>query len=84
MNNSKKRFYISKNNDDFKFSEKKKMVSFNRIAFLFFFVLLIFLLYSTKIAYLGSSSPKQSYQMINKIKNYRADIIDIDGDFIGK
>ncbi len=84
MNNSKKRFYISKNNDDFKFSEKKKIVSFNRIAFLFFFVLLIFLLYSTKIAYLGSSSPKQSYQMINKIKNYRADIIDIDGDFIGK
>ena len=58
MNNNKKRLYIIENNDEFKFSEKKKIVSFNRVAFLFFFILFIFLLYSIKIAYLGSSTPK--------------------------
>ena len=84
MNNNKKRLYIIENNDDFKFSEKKKIVSFNRVAFLFFFILFIFLLYSTKIAYLGSGTPKQTYQMTNKIKNHRADIIDVDGRFIAK
>ena len=84
MNNNKKRLYIIENNDEFKFSEKKKIVSFNRVAFLFFFILFIFLLYSTKIAYLGSSTPKKTYQIANKIKNYRADIVDIDGSFIGK
>jgi len=84
MNNNKKRLYINENNEGFKFSEKKKIVSFNRVAFLFFLVLFIFLLYSTKIAYLGSSSPKQLYNTVNKIKNYRADIVDTDGSFIGK
>ena len=84
MNKNKKRLYITENEDGFKFSEKKRIVSFNRIAFLFFFILFIFLLYSTKIVYLGSSSPKQKYQITNKIKNYRADIIDVDGRFIAK
>ena len=84
MNNNKKRIYIIENEDGFKFSEKKRIVSFNRVAFLFFFILFIFLLYSTKIVYLGSSSPKQKYQITNKIKNHRADIIDVDGKFIAK
>ena len=84
MNNNKKRIYITENEDGFKFSEKKRIVSFNRVAFLFFFILFIFLLYSTKIVYLGSSGPKQKYQITNKIKNYRADIIDVDGRFIAK
>ena len=84
MNNNKKRIYIIENEDGFEFSEKKKIVSFNRVAFLFFFILFIFLLYSTKIVYLGSSSPKQKYQITNKIKNYRADITDVDGRFIAK
>ena len=84
MNNNKKRIYIIENEDGFKFSEKKRIVSFNRIAFLFFSILFIFLLYSTKIVYLGSSGPKQKYQITNKIKNYRADIIDVDGRFIAK
>ena len=84
MNKNKKRLYITENEDGFKFSEKKRIVSFNRIAFLFFFILFIFLLYSTKIVYLGSSNPKQKYQITNKIKNYRADIIDVDGRFIAK
>ena len=84
MNNNKKRIYIIENEDGFEFSEKKKIVSFNRVAFLFFFILFIFLLYSTKIIYLGSSSPNQTYQMTKKTENYRADIVDIDGSFIAK
>ncbi len=84
MNYKKKKLYIIENEDSFKFSEKKKIVSFNRVAFLFFFILFIFLLYSTKIVYLGSSSPNQTYQMTKKIENHRADIIDINGSFIAK
>ncbi len=84
MNNNKKRIYIIENEDGFEFSEKKKIVSFNRVAFLFFFILFIFLLYSTKIVYLGSSSPNQTYQITKKTENYRADIVDIDGSFIAK
>ena len=84
MNNNKKRIYIIENEDGFEFSEKKKIVSFNRVAFLFFFILFIFLLYSTKIIYLGSSSPNQTYQMTKKTENYRADIVDINGSFIAK
>ena len=84
MNNNKKRMYIIENEDGFEFSEKKKIVSFNRVAFLFFFILFIFLLYSTKIVYLGSSSPNQTYQITKKTENYRADIVDIDGSFIAK
>ena len=84
MDNNKKIIYITENEDGFKFSEKKRIVSFNRIAFLFFFILFIFLLYSTKIVYLGTSSPKQKYQITNNIKNHRADIIDVDGRFIAK
>ena len=84
MNNNKKRIYIIENEDGFEFSEKKKIVSFNRVAFLFFFILFIFLLYSTKIIYLGSSSPNQTYQMTKKTENYRADIVDIDDSFIAK
>ena len=84
MNNNKKRIYIIENEDGFEFSEKKKIVSFNRVAFLFFFILFIFLLYSTKIIYLGSSSPNQTYQITKKTENYRADIVDIDGSFIAK
>ncbi len=84
MKNNKKRLYIIENENSFKFSEKKRVVSFNRVAFLFFFILFMFLLYSTKVLYLGSSIPKQKYQMTNKINNHRADIIDIDGRFIAK
>ncbi len=84
MNDNKKRLYIIENENSFKFSEKKRVVSFNRVAFLFFFILFMFLLYSTKIVYLGSSSPKQKFQTTNKINNHRADIIDTDGRFIAK
>ena len=72
MNKNKKRLYITENEDGFKFSEKKRIVSFNRVAFLFFFILFIFLLYSTKIIYLGSSSPNQTYQMTKKTENQTA------------
>ena len=44
MNNSKKRINIIENEDVFKFSEKKRVVSFNRVAFLLFLIILIFLL----------------------------------------
>ena len=71
MNKNKKRLYITENEDGFKFSEKKRIVSFNRIAFLFFFILFIFLLYSTKIVYLGSSGPKQKFQITNQIKELK-------------
>ena len=47
MNNNKKRIYIIENEDGFKFSEKKRVVSFNRVAFLFFSFFSYF--YSTQL-----------------------------------
>ena len=41
------------------FQKKKGLFPLIELLFLFFFILFIFLLYSTKIVYLGSSSPKQ-------------------------
>ena len=72
MNKNKKRLHITENEDGFKFSEKKRIVSFNRIAFLFFFILFIFLLYSTKIAYLGSSTPKKTYPFQYYLQSFQS------------
>ena len=82
-NNKKKKIYLSDYNDEFSFSKKiyKKNISFNRIAFIFFFFLFISLVFSVKIFYYGSISEKKLSQVkINQENNIRSDIIDINGN----
>ena len=73
--------------NEFSFKENKSNlnISFNRIAFIFFIFLMICLIYSIKVFYLGSLNSKisqnKTYQ--NKV-NFRADIVDNNGNFIAK
>ena len=60
-------------------------ISFNRIAFIFFIFLMICSIYSIKAFYLGSLHSKQKIKNIDQVKtNFRADIIDRDGNLIAK
>ncbi len=60
-------------------------IEFNRIAFIFFIFLTISIIYSIQLLHLGSlqSNFKENKQSIHK-KNYRADIIDRNGNYLVK
>jgi cell division protein FtsI (penicillin-binding protein 3) len=60
-------------------------ISFNRIAFIFFIFLMISAIYSIKVLYLGSLNLDKNHKSFNYIKeNFRADIVDRNGNFIAK
>ena len=60
-------------------------IQFNRVAFIFFIIFIISLIYSIQLIHLGSlkSNIKEIVPISNK-KNYRADIIDINGNYLVK
>ncbi len=70
------------------FYEKNKSnlnITFNRIAFIFFVFLGLSCIYSLKVLYLGSLSSDLKVKSFSPIKsNYRADILDINDNFIVK
>jgi len=72
-----------------KFSYKKSKtnlnIEFNRIAFIFFVFLVISIIYSIQLLHLGSLKKEANNikQLIAK-KNYRADIIDRNGNYLVK
>ncbi len=70
------------------FYEKSKSnlnITFNRIAFIFFIFLTICFIYSFKVFYLGSLNSKVKFKNPLPIKtNYRADIVDVNGNFVAK
>ena len=71
------------------FSYKKNRsnlnITFNRIAFIFFVFLVICTIYSIKVFYLGSLNFKINKEISAPIKkNYRADIVDINGNYLVK
>ena len=73
--------------NEFSFKENKSNlnISFNRIAFIFFIFFMVCLIYSIKVFYLGSLNSKISQKKIYPTKaNFRADIVDNNGNFIAK
>ena len=70
------------------FYEKSKSnlnITFNRIAFIFFVFLTICIIYTFKVFYLGSLNSKIKIKNPLPIKmNYRADIVDVNGNFVAK
>ena len=73
--------------NEFSFKENKSnlSISFNRIAFIFFIFLMVCLIYSIKVFYLGSLNSKILQKKIYASKtNFRADILDRNGNFIAK
>ena len=73
------------NEFSYKKSKSNLNIEFNRVAFIFFVFLTISLIYSIQLLHLGSlkSSIKKVKPIISK-KNYRADIIDVNGNYLVK
>ena len=76
-----------KNNFIYKKNETNLNIQFNRVAFIFFVFFIIYLIYTIHLIHLGSRKSK-----IDKIENtpvtfdklYRADITDINGNYLAK
>ena len=76
-----------KSNFTYKKNETNLNIRFNRVAFIFFVFFVIFLIYTIHLIHLGSRKPK-----LDKVDNipilsnklYRADITDINGNYLAK
>jgi cell division protein FtsI (penicillin-binding protein 3) len=76
-----------KNNFIYKKNETNLNIQFNRIAFIFFIFFIIYLIYTIHLIHLGTRSSKvvkikNTPVVINKL--YRADILDINGNYLAK
>ena len=89
MNKKEFKIILEDNRSNFFYKKNKSnlKITFNRVAFIFFVFFLISLIYSIHLLHLGSRKSKSSsnFNIVEPIsKLYRADIIDIDGNYIGK
>ncbi len=89
MADNKSKLTIEDYKSDFKFKKKENglNIQFNRVAFIFFVFFIIYLIYTIHLVHLGSR--KSKLENINNLpgsKNqlYRADIIDINGNYLAK
>ena len=76
-----------KNNFDYKKNDTNLNIEFNRVAVIFFFFFIIYLIYTIHLIHLGSRKSnveiKDTFPTYSN-KLYRADIIDIDGNYLAK
>jgi cell division protein FtsI (penicillin-binding protein 3) len=89
MKTTNSKIIISDYQDNFiyKKNETNLNIQFNRVAFIFFVFFIIFIIYTIHLVHLGSR--KTEINQIDKIsvvndRLYRADIIDINGNFLAK
>ena len=81
------RIVIENYENEFLFKKDKSNlnITFNRIAFIFFIFLIVCGIYSIRVLYLGVLHSKIDTHITHTIKsNYRADIIDKNGNFLVK
>ena len=76
-----------KKNFDYKKNNTSLNIEFNRVAFVFFFFFIVYLIYTIHLIHLGSR--KSKIELNNNVttfgnKLYRADIIDINGNYLAK
>jgi len=73
------------NEFSYKKSKTNLNIEFNRIAFIFFIFLAISLIYSIQLLHLGSSKKENTVEIFKfSKKDYRADIIDNNGNYLAK
>ncbi len=84
-----KRIILEDHQNQFLYKKKKSNldISFNRIAFIFFIFFIFFFIYTIHLVHLGSRKAKvelneNNTKIINN--NYRADIIDNNGEYLVK
>ena len=89
MDKSKSKIIIEDYKSDFFFKKKETGINiqFNRVAFIFFVFFIIYLIYTIHLIHLGSR--KSNLEKKNNItifnnKLYRADIVDINGNYLAK
>ncbi len=72
------------NRFSYKKSKTNLNIEFNRIAFIFFVFLFISIIFSIQLLHLGSLKEESKIKSAPNIKNYRADIIDRNGNYLAK
>ena len=89
MADNKSKLTIEDYKSDFTFKKKENglNIQFNRVAFIFFVFFIIYLIYAIHLVHLGSRKSKlENINNLSGSKNklYRADIIDINGNYLAK
>jgi len=84
--NNKKNIILEEYENEFSYKKSKTNldIQFNRIAFIFFFFLMVSIIYSIQLLHLGSLKSEDEAKPIPKIKDYRADIVDRNGNYLVK
>ena len=87
MSDNKNNVTLEEYENEFSYKKSKTNlnIEFNRIAFIFFIFLIISIIYSIQLLHLGSLNKEENTikTSITK-KNYRADIIDRNGNYLVK
>ena len=87
MSDKKNNFILEEYENEFSYKKSKTNlnIEFNRIAFIFFVFLVISIIYAIQLLHLGSLKKEANNikSLITK-KNYRADIIDSNGNYLVK
>ena len=68
----------------YKKSKTNLDIQFNRIAFIFFVFVMVSIIYSIQLLHLGSLKSEGEVKSIPNIKDYRADIVDRNGNYLVK
>ena len=87
MNDKKNNVTLEEYENEFSYKKSKTNLSieFNRIAFIFFVFLIISIIYSIQLLHLGSLKKEaNSIKPLITKKNYRADIVDKNGNYLAK
>ena len=84
--NNKKNIILEEYENEFSYKKSKTNldIQFNRIAFIFFVFLMISIIYSIQLLHLGSLKSDVKTNYAPSIKDYRADIIDRNGNYLVK
>ena len=84
--NNKKNIILEEYENKFSYKKSKTNldIQFNRIAFIFFVFLMISVIYSIQLLHLGSLKSDVQTNYVPSIKDYRADIIDRNGNYLVK
>ena len=86
MSDKKNNVILEEYENEFSYKKSKTNlnIEFNRIAFIFFVFLVISIIYSIQLLHLGSSKTHNKIKPLITKKNYRADIIDRNGNYLVK
>jgi cell division protein FtsI (penicillin-binding protein 3) len=84
--NNKRNIILEEYENEFSYKKNKTNldIQFNRIAFIFFVFLVISIIYSIQLLHLGSLKSDVKTNYTPSIKDYRADIIDRNGNYLVK